>query len=102
MRHVGRGLTHSLRILSWTCESTARRDVEEQSSVGERRCSHVHLGAFTSWQSALETRPVNASPGSRPAFLPPDAPTGFLAAISRMLQDYPKKVRKIQNSSLKS
>lgn len=25
----------------------------------------MHLGAFTSWQSAVETRPVNASPASR-------------------------------------
>lgn len=24
----------------------------------------MHLGAFTSWQSAVETRPVNASPAS--------------------------------------
>lgn len=25
----------------------------------------MHLGAFTSWQSAVETRPVNASAASR-------------------------------------
>lgn len=31
----------------------------------ERRRAHVHLGAFTGWQSALESRPVNATRGSQ-------------------------------------
>lgn len=39
----------------------------------------MHLGAFTSWQSALETRPVNASRGSRTRvfYRPFDAPKGL-------------------------
>lgn len=46
-----------------------RRTEEEKTRTRwrggrERRRAHVHLGAFAGWQSALESRPVNATRGS--------------------------------------
>jgi len=32
---------------------------------GDVHTTHVHLGAFAGWQSALESRPVNATRGSQ-------------------------------------
>lgn len=84
-RAVGRDLTHSLRSCEYSQSSSRRASIASHDAPctvphrprkktrsrwrgkarhRERQRAHVHLGAFAGWQSALESRSVNASRGS--------------------------------------